>query len=70
MDVYSVSGCVCDDFTDYATFWKRNGYWLFDLPEDAIRLLEEGRFDHCEPGPFRIFAVYSLPSHPWGACVV
>lgn len=31
-DVYSVSGCVSKDFTDYIGYWKHNGYWLFDSP--------------------------------------
>ena len=33
IDVYSVSGCVSDDFADYIHHWKHNGYWLFDSPE-------------------------------------
>jgi hypothetical protein len=32
-DVYSVSSCVNDDFTDYIEFWRHNGFWLFDSPE-------------------------------------
>ncbi len=32
-DVYSVSGCVSEDFADYIGYWKHNGYWLFDSPE-------------------------------------
>jgi hypothetical protein len=32
-DVYSVSSCVNQDFTDYIDCWKHNGYWLFDSPE-------------------------------------
>lgn len=31
-DVYSVSGCVSKNFTDYTKYWKHNGYWLFDAP--------------------------------------
>jgi len=31
-DVYSVSGCVNEDFADYIGSWKHNGYWLFDSP--------------------------------------
>lgn len=36
-DVYSVSGCICNDFADYVNFWKHNGYWFFDSP----RVIEE-----------------------------
>jgi hypothetical protein len=32
VDVYSVSGCVNDDFADYIDFWRHNGYRLFDSP--------------------------------------
>ncbi len=32
-DVYSVSGCVSEDFADYVSYWKHNGCWLFDSPE-------------------------------------
>ena len=31
-DIYSLSGCVSEYFTDYINFWKHNGYWLFDSP--------------------------------------
>lgn len=33
---------------------------LFSL-EDAIQQLEQGKFRNSEPGPYRIFAVYTLP---------
>lgn len=32
-DIYSVAGCISEDFADYIKFWKHNGYWLFDSPE-------------------------------------
>ncbi len=32
-DIYSVSGCISEDFDDYIQYWKHNGYWLFDSPE-------------------------------------
>jgi hypothetical protein len=32
-DIYSVSGCVSEDFADYITYWKHNGYWFFDSAE-------------------------------------
>ena len=31
-DIYSLSGCVSDNFTDYTNYWKHNGYWLFNSP--------------------------------------
>jgi hypothetical protein len=27
-DVYSLSGCVSENFTDYINYWKHNGYWV------------------------------------------
>ncbi len=39
-DIYSVSGCVSEDFTDWINYWKHNGYWFFDSPkiiEDLVR---------------------------------
>jgi hypothetical protein len=32
-DVYSVSGCISENFTDYVNYWKHNGYWFFDSPK-------------------------------------
>lgn len=32
-DIYSVSGCVAEEFADYIDFWKHNAHWLFDSPE-------------------------------------
>lgn len=33
IDIFSVSGCISEDFADYIPYWKHNGYWLFDSPE-------------------------------------
>jgi hypothetical protein len=33
VDVYSVSNCVSNDFADYISYWKHNGFWFFDSPE-------------------------------------
>jgi hypothetical protein len=38
-----------------------NLHCLLETLEEAKSHLESGRFDGSEPGPFRIFAVYSLP---------
>jgi hypothetical protein len=39
--VYSVSGCVNENFADYIKYWKHNGYWLFDSPEIIRRVARE-----------------------------
>jgi hypothetical protein len=38
-----------------------NQHCLFDTFADAQLALERGAFDHSEPGPFRISAVYVVP---------
>lgn len=37
-----------------------NAHCLFKSFEEAKQSLESGTFDHSEPGPFRIFAVYTV----------
>jgi hypothetical protein len=37
-----------------------NRHCLFDSFEAAKDALEQGRFEHCEPGPYRIIAVYTV----------
>jgi hypothetical protein len=39
--IHSVSGCVSKDFADYITFWKHNGYWLFDSPDVIEQVARE-----------------------------
>ena len=39
-----------------------NRHCLFESFEQAKNLLEAGKFDHSEPGPLRICAVYTLGS--------
>ena len=40
---------------------ETNAHCLLHSFEQARTLLENGSFDGTEPGPFRIFAVYSVP---------
>jgi hypothetical protein len=40
-DVYSVSSCVSEDFGDYISNWKHNGYWFFDSPQIIKSVAEE-----------------------------
>ena len=43
--IYSVSGCILEDFADYINFWKHNGYWLFDAPENIRGIAQEHSID-------------------------
>jgi hypothetical protein len=45
IDIYSVSGCINDNFTDYIKYWKHNGYWFFDSPDVIRRLAREHSID-------------------------
>jgi len=40
-DIYSVSACVSEDFTDWVNYWKHNGYWFFDCPEIMEELAQD-----------------------------
>lgn len=33
VDIYSVSSCISENFADYISYSKHNGYWFFDSPE-------------------------------------
>ncbi len=44
-----------------ATEVETNQHCLLPSLEQAQDLLEQGKFNNTEPGPFRIFAVYSVP---------
>jgi len=45
VDVYSVSGCISKNFTDYIQHWKHNGYWLFDTPQPMVDIAREEAVD-------------------------
>ncbi|WP_291168048.1 hypothetical protein [Gimesia sp.] len=40
-DIYSVSNCISDKFADYIEFWKHNGFWMFNSPEEIFSLAKE-----------------------------
>jgi len=41
---------------------KVNEHCLLGSLDEAMELLETGRFSNAEPGPFRIIAVYTVPT--------
>jgi hypothetical protein len=44
---------------------KTNAHCLLESFEEAKESLESGKFDQSEPGPFRIFAVYTVDPDDW-----
>ena len=46
--IYSVSGCIAENFADYINFWKHNGYWLFDSPQIVVTAARENGVDLAE----------------------
>ena len=58
-DVFSVSGCISDDFADYVPYWKHNGYWLFDSPE-IIRAVANAASISLEGTQLFYYEVYPL----------
>jgi hypothetical protein len=44
-DVYSVSNCFSDDFSEYINYWEHNGYWLFNSPGAIQKVADENSID-------------------------
>ena len=44
-DIYSISDCVSENFCDYISFWRHNGYWLFDSPSVIQEIAGEEQID-------------------------
>lgn len=44
-DIYSVSGCMSAYFADYISYWRHNGYWLFDSPDIIREVARENEID-------------------------
>ena len=40
-DIYSLSGCISNNFADYVSYWRHNGFWLFDAPQIMEALATE-----------------------------
>jgi len=39
--IFSLSGCISENFADYVDYWKHNGFWLFDSPAIIRELARE-----------------------------
>lgn len=58
-DIYSVSSCISDNFTDYINYWKHNGYWLFDTPITIWDIAKQNSLDISNAMLF-FYEVYEL----------
>ena len=58
-DIYSASACISNDFADYISLWKHNGYWLFDSPEAILAVARESSVDVTATTLF-YYEVYEL----------
>jgi len=59
IDIYSVTSCVSEDFTEYANYWKHNGYWFFDSP-DIIKILAKDNSIDLSEVMYFYYEVYEL----------
>ena len=62
--VHTTPECSPLSCNSLASEVETNEHCLLASYEQAKQLLEEGKFDNTEPGPYRIFAVYSV-EWPW-----
>lgn len=44
-DIYSISACISSNFADFIKFWKHNGYWFFNSPQEIRELAESEQID-------------------------
>jgi hypothetical protein len=44
-DIYSLSGCLSENFTDYFGYWKHNGYFLFNSPAVMEKIVRDNNLD-------------------------
>ncbi len=68
-DIYSVSGCISNDFDDWVSYWKHNGYWLFDTPHVIETIAADNQISLANMTLF-FYEVYELQwdddARQWG----
>ena len=47
-DILSVSPCMSEDFADWVSYWKHNGFWFFDSTSVIQDLVHEHRIDNAD----------------------
>lgn len=58
-DIYSVSGCISEEFADFIKYWKHNDYWFFDSPE-IIRSVAAGNAIPLEGTVLFYYEMYEM----------
>ncbi len=69
-DICSVSSCISEDFCDYITYWKHNGFWFFDRPDimESIACTESISLDGLTLFFYRIYPMqWTTDSRNWQA---
>jgi hypothetical protein len=59
--VGSAPECSPLSYNDMSKSIDTNEHCLIESLDQAMEQLETGGFTNCEPGPYRIFAIYTLP---------
>jgi hypothetical protein len=59
VDIFSVSSCISEDFADYISYWKHNGYWFFDSPQ-IIKAVADEKSIQLEGTSLFYYEVYEL----------
>jgi hypothetical protein len=61
-DIYSVSGCISENFAAYIDSWEINGYYFFDSPQIIQQVAKEHSIDLTGTKLF-YYEVYNLEFH-------
>jgi hypothetical protein len=75
-DIYSLSGCISNDFGDFIIHWQHNGFWLFDQPgidlapmtlfyyeAYGLELNDDSDFSTGEPGTWSNVVYNDFPTN-------
>ena len=58
-DIYSVAGCISEDFADYIGLNRNNNYWIFNSLKDMEQLAAEldSSLEGCTPFFYKMYPV-------------
>ena len=72
IDIYSVSNCISPNLSNYESYWRHNGYWLFDTADIIASITEGAGIDTAELTLFyyELFEQeFGDQSHTWSSIV-